>query len=151
MFSPPFFFLYRYHIGCYLQIFDSLYIICASTVTLFFFILLPLNEFLYIDFCPLVLQNSGARLWAFIVATYWVSIVSYLFLWRAYKHVAELRAKALMSPEVRADQFAILVRDIPSVSESQSRKEQIDSYFSAIYPETFYRSMVVTDNKKVIS
>ncbi|XP_015085088.1 CSC1-like protein ERD4 [Solanum pennellii] len=93
--------------------------------------------------------NSGARLWAFIVATYWVSIVSYLSLWRAYKHVAELRAKALMSPEVRADQFAILVRDIPPVSESQSRKEQIDSYFSAIYPETFYRSMVVTDNKKV--
>ncbi|KAH0644736.1 hypothetical protein KY284_032620 [Solanum tuberosum] len=93
--------------------------------------------------------NSGARLWAFIVATYWVSIVSYFFLWRAYKHVAELRAKALMSPEVRADQFAILVRDIPSVSEGQSKKEQIDSYFSAIYPETFYRSMVVTDNKKV--
>ncbi|KAK6782112.1 hypothetical protein RDI58_019908 [Solanum bulbocastanum] len=93
--------------------------------------------------------NSGARLWAFIVATYWVSIVSYFFLWRAYKHVAELRAKALMSPEVRADQFAILVRDIPSVSEGQSKKEQIDSYFSAIYPEAFYRSMVVTDNKKV--
>ncbi|XP_060178973.1 CSC1-like protein ERD4 [Lycium barbarum] len=93
--------------------------------------------------------KSGPRLWAFIVATYWVSIVAYFFLWRAYKHVTELRAKALMSPEVRADQFAILVRDIPAVSDGQSKKEQIDSFFRQIYPETFYRSMVVTDNKKV--
>ncbi|KAK4349427.1 hypothetical protein RND71_032182 [Anisodus tanguticus] len=93
--------------------------------------------------------NSVPRLWAFIVATYWVSIVAYFFLWRAYKHVTELRAKALMSPEVRADQFAILVRDIPSASGGQSKKEQVDSFFRAIYPDTFYRSMVVTDNKKV--
>ncbi|OIT37943.1 PREDICTED: CSC1-like protein ERD4 [Nicotiana attenuata] len=93
--------------------------------------------------------NSGPRLWAFIVATYWVSVVTYYLLWRAYKHVTELRAKALMSPEIRADQFAILVRDIPPASVGQSKKEQIDSFFSAIYPDTFYRSMVVTDNKEV--
>lgn len=54
-----------------------------------------------------------------------------------------------MSPEVRPEQFAILVRDIPRVSEGQTRKEQVDSYFRAIYPETFYRSMVVTNNKEV--
>ncbi|XP_016439858.1 CSC1-like protein ERD4 [Nicotiana tabacum] len=93
--------------------------------------------------------NSGPRLWAFIVATYWVSVVTYFLLWRAYKHVTELRAKALMSPEIRADQFAILVRDIPPTSVGQSKKEQIDSFFRAIYPDTFYRSMVVTDNKEV--
>lgn len=109
-----------------------------------------MNSYIPISY-PLVLQNSGPQLWAFVVATYWVSIVAYFFLWRAYKHVTELRAKALMSPEVRADQFTILVRDIPSVSEGQSKKEQVDSFFRAIYPETFYRSMVVTNNKKVMT
>lgn len=54
-----------------------------------------------------------------------------------------------MSPEVRPEQFAIVVRDIPVLPEGQSRKEQVDSYFKLIYPETFYRSMVVTDNAKV--
>ncbi|XP_009611468.1 CSC1-like protein ERD4 isoform X2 [Nicotiana tabacum] len=93
--------------------------------------------------------NSGPRLWAFIVATYWVSVVTYYLLWKAYKHVSELRAKALMSPEIRADQFVILVRDIPPAAVGQSKKEQIDSFFRAIYPDTFYRSMVVTNNKEV--
>lgn len=54
-----------------------------------------------------------------------------------------------MSPEVKAEQFAVLVRDIPAPPQGQTRKEQVDSYFKAIYPDTFYRSMVVTDNKKV--
>ncbi|KAF3946877.1 hypothetical protein CMV_026905 [Castanea mollissima] len=92
---------------------------------------------------------KSSRLWAFMLATYWVSFVTYFLLWKAYKHVSGLRADALMSPEVRAEQFAILVRDIPPVPEGQTRKEQVDSYFKRIYPESFYRSMVVTDNKVV--
>lgn len=64
-------------------------------------------------------------------------------------HVSGLRANALMSPELKPEQFAVLVRDIPPVPEGQTRKEQVDSYFKSIYPETFYRSMVVTNNKEV--
>ncbi|KAJ0476246.1 putative 10TM putative phosphate transporter, cytosolic domain-containing protein [Helianthus annuus] len=59
-----------------------------------------------------------------------------------------LRAAALMSPEAKPEQFAILVRDIPASSDGQSRKEQVDAYFKNIYPETFYKSLVVTENKK---
>lgn len=54
-----------------------------------------------------------------------------------------------MSPEVKSEQFAILVRDLPGVPEGQTRKEQVDSYFTTIYPDTFYRSVVITDNKEV--
>lgn len=64
-------------------------------------------------------------------------------------HVSGLRANALMSPELTPEQFAVLVRDIPPVPEGRTRKEQVDSYFKSIYPETFYRSMVVTNNKEV--
>lgn len=96
------------------------------------------------------LQEKSNRLWAFVGAAYWVSLITYYLLWRAYKHVSELRAAALMSPEVRAEQFAVLVRDIPAPPEGQTREEQIDSYFKAIYPETFCRSMVVTNNKEVL-
>jgi hypothetical protein len=54
-----------------------------------------------------------------------------------------------MSSEAKPEQFAILVRDITLVFQGQTRKEQVDSYFKTIYPQTFYRSMVVTDNKEV--
>nr|QFG71781.1 CSC1-like protein ERD4 [Salicornia brachiata] len=93
--------------------------------------------------------KGSPRLWAYLIAVYWVSLATYYLLWKAYKHVSEIRATALVSPEVREAQFAVLVRDIPVPLEGESRKEQINSYFKAIYPDTFYRSMVVTDNKEV--
>ncbi|KAK2973056.1 hypothetical protein RJ640_005423 [Escallonia rubra] len=94
-------------------------------------------------------KETSSRLWAFLIATYWVSFVAYFSLWKAYKHVSDLRAAALMSPDVRPEQFTILVRDIPPPRGGQTRKEQVDTYFKEIYPESFYRSMVVTENKKV--
>ncbi|KHN47349.1 Putative membrane protein C24H6.13 [Glycine soja] len=91
---------------------------------------------------------SSSRLWGFFIACYWVSIVTFVLLWRAYKHVSCLRAEALKSPDVKPEQFAIVVRDIPHAPQGQTRKEQVDYYFRTIYPETFYRSMIVTDNKE---
>lgn len=97
------------------------------------------------------MQLRSNRLWAFLLATYWVSFVVYYLTWKAYNHVTALRTEALMTPEIKAEQFAIIVRDIPPVPEGQTRKEQVDSFFKNIYPDTFYRSLIVTDNKKVCS
>lgn len=94
-------------------------------------------------------QEKSHRLWAFLIGVYWVSFVTYFLLWKAYKHVSALRANALMSPQVKPEQFAILVRDIPAAPAGQHRKEQVDSYFKTVYPDTFYRSLVVTNNKEV--
>ena len=54
-----------------------------------------------------------------------------------------------MSPKMRAEQFVVLVRDIPPPPKGETIKEQVDSYFNTIYPDTYYRSMVVTNNKEV--
>ncbi|XP_058070875.1 CSC1-like protein ERD4 [Magnolia sinica] len=94
-----------------------------------------------------VTENSP-RLWAFLLGTYWVSFVTFYVLWKAYKHCSELRAAAEMDPGLKPEQFTVLVRDIPPVPEGQTRKEQIDSYFKSLHPETFYRSMVITNNKE---
>ncbi|GAB4840659.1 CSC1-like protein erd4 [Ancistrocladus abbreviatus] len=94
-------------------------------------------------------KEKSPRLWAFLVAVYWVSLVTYYLLWKAYKHVSDLRAAALMSPNLKPEQFAVLVRDIPPTPDGQTRKEQVDSYFQSIYQDSYYRSMVVTNNKEV--
>lgn len=94
---------------------------------------------------------ESRRLWAFLIATYWVSFVTYYLLWRAYRHVSNVRAEALMLPEVKNEQFAVLVRDIPALHDGQTRNEQVDSYFKAIYPDTYYKSMVITDNEVVLA
>ncbi|KAK2642996.1 hypothetical protein Ddye_024759 [Dipteronia dyeriana] len=92
---------------------------------------------------------KSPRLWAFLVAVYWVSFVTYYLLWKAYNHVSAMRAEALMSSEVRPQQFAVLVRDIPAVPKGQTIKKHVDMYFESIYRDEFYRSMVVTNNKEV--
>ncbi|RWW15907.1 hypothetical protein GW17_00020228, partial [Ensete ventricosum] len=94
-------------------------------------------------------QERSPRLWAFLFGVYWVSFVTYYVLWKAYKHVLNMRAGAKSSPEVKPEEFTVLVRDIPAAPPGQSMKDHVDSYFQALHPETFYRSMVVTDNKKV--
>jgi len=87
-------------------------------------------------------------LWPFLLATYWVSFVTFFVLWKAYKHASDLRAAAKAVPDVKPEDFAILVRDIPAPKD-QTMKEQVDSYFRTLHPDTFYKSMVVTDNKEV--
>ncbi|GMY37719.1 CSC1-like protein ERD4 [Fagus crenata] len=89
---------------------------------------------------PWEMLNRRILKWAFLLALYWVSFVTYYLLWKAYKHVSGL---------MRSEQFAILVRDIPPVPEGQTRKDQVDSYFKTIHPETFYRSMVIQTTKRI--
>ncbi|KAL1555785.1 CSC1-like protein erd4 [Salvia divinorum] len=93
------------------------------------------------------IAQKSDRLWTFVAATYWVSFVTYYLLWRSYRHVSNMRAEALTSPEVKNEQFAALVRDIPAPEKGQSINEQVDSYFKAIYPDTYYKATVITNNK----
>ncbi|GMH24734.1 hypothetical protein Nepgr_026577 [Nepenthes gracilis] len=67
----------------------------------------------------------------------------------AYKHVSDLRVMALMSLVVKPEQFVVLVRGIPPTPNGETTKEQVDSNFQSIYPDKFYRSMLVTNNKEV--
>ncbi|CAL5076865.1 unnamed protein product [Urochloa decumbens] len=93
-------------------------------------------------------QPSSTRLWAFLLSVYWVSFVTYFVLWKSYKHVSNLRATARSTPDVKPEEFAVLVRDVPRSSPDETIKDSVDSYFRALHPNTFYRSMVVTDHTK---
>ena len=91
------------------------------------------------------IKQKSKRLWAFLVAAYWVSLVTYVVLWKTYKRVLKLRAKEQASLEAKPEQFAVLVRDIPPVQPGKTRREQVDSYFRRLHPETFEKSLIVTD------
>ncbi|RYQ81899.1 hypothetical protein Ahy_B10g100492 isoform D [Arachis hypogaea] len=99
------------------------------------------------------ITEKSNRLWAFFVCCYWFSLVALGLLWKACKHVSCLRAQALMDPNnVKPEQFAVVVRDIPAVPLGETTTEEyVHSYFKAIYPDTYYKCMIVTDNRKVDS
>ncbi|KAL5198421.1 hypothetical protein ABZP36_001933 [Zizania latifolia] len=93
-------------------------------------------------------QAGSLRLWAFLLSVYWVSFVTYFVLWKSYKHVSNLRAAARSTSDVKPEEFAVLVRDVPVPPPDQTIKDSVDSYFRALHPDTFYRSMVATDHTK---
>ncbi|KAJ0980475.1 hypothetical protein J5N97_008730 [Dioscorea zingiberensis] len=95
------------------------------------------------------IQEKSPRLWACVLGTYWVSLVTFYVLWKAYNHVSNIRSAVKANPQATLEDFAVLVRDIPRAPKDQTIKDQVDSYFRALHPDTFYRSMVITDNKKV--
>ncbi|XXG74710.1 hypothetical protein AAC387_Pa07g3362 [Persea americana] len=94
------------------------------------------------------IKEKSSRLWAFLIATYWVTFVTFYLLWKAYMHCTNLRVAALTNSQMKPEQFAILVRDIPPMPKGQTRNEQVDSFFRKLHPETFYKSMVITDIKQ---
>ncbi|KAH9328269.1 hypothetical protein KI387_000377, partial [Taxus chinensis] len=91
------------------------------------------------------IQQKSVRLWGFVVAAYFVSFVTYFILWKTYKHVLNLRAREQASLEAKPEQFTILVRDIPPVPPGKTRKEQVDSFFRRLHPDTFEQSLIITD------
>uniref|UniRef100_A0A0C9QXW6 TSA: Wollemia nobilis Ref_Wollemi_Transcript_816_2869 transcribed RNA sequence n=1 Tax=Wollemia nobilis TaxID=56998 RepID=A0A0C9QXW6_9CONI len=106
------------------------------------------NAASYSDFDKLAMGNiksKSARLWGFVAATYFVSVATYFILWKTYKHVLWLKGRKQYSMEAKPEQFVILVRDIPLVPPGETRKQQVDSFFKRLYPETFEQSLIVTD------
>ncbi|GLJ44443.1 hypothetical protein SUGI_0932320 [Cryptomeria japonica] len=102
----------------------------------------------YDDFDNLAMgniQQKSNRLWGFVVAAYFVSFVTYFILWKTYKRVLNLRAREQASLEAKPEQFVILVQDIPLVPPGKTRKEQVDSFFRRLHPDTFDRSLIICD------
>nr|GEW78974.1 CSC1-like protein ERD4 [Tanacetum cinerariifolium] len=95
------------------------------------------------------MKENGPRLFASAAACYWVSIVTYYFLWKAYKHVSDLRAEALMSPEIKAEQFAVLVRDIPSSSEENKAVTKIYKELEDCKKQVARAEIIYGNSKKV--
>uniref|UniRef100_A0A0D6QTR2 CSC1/OSCA1-like 7TM region domain-containing protein n=1 Tax=Araucaria cunninghamii TaxID=56994 RepID=A0A0D6QTR2_ARACU len=106
------------------------------------------NAATYTDFDKLAMGNvkrKSARLWGFVAAAYFVSVATYYILWKTYKHVLQLKGRKQYSMEVKPEQYVVLVRDIPPVPPEKTRKQQVDSFFRRLYPETFEQSLIVTD------
>jgi len=100
------------------------------------------------NFCCII-QNKSAKIWAFFLAAFWVSFVTFYVLWKSYKRVSTFRIQDQTSAKVKPEQFAVLVRDIPKPEVHQTRSEQVDSYFRKLHPGTYEKCLVACDISKV--
>lgn len=94
-------------------------------------------------------QSGSPKIWAFLIGVYWVSIVTYYSLWRAYKKVFSLRNMMHSSEVSRPQQYTVLVRDIPVSQEHEKRTEQVESFFRRVHPHSYERCMIMHDFSEV--
>lgn len=94
-------------------------------------------------------QEGTTKLWAFLLGTYWVSIVTYYTLIKHYKKMIHLRGKEQAHEKARPQQFACLVRDIPPRPSRMTRREQVNTFFKKLHPDTYETCVIVTNLEKV--
>lgn len=94
-------------------------------------------------------QEKTPKLWAFLLGTFWVSIVTYYVLVKNYKHMIHLRGKQQSHEKAGPQNYACLVRDIPSPPKNMRRAQQVDAFFRKLHPDTYDSCMIVTNLKKV--
>lgn len=104
----------------------------------------------YTNFDTVAMANvkaKSARLWAFAIGAYWLTISTLFVLWKSYKHVVLLRTQDLSSPKAKPEQYAVLVRDIPPPT-SGSISEEVDTFFRTLHPGTYESCIIVTNMAK---
>lgn len=86
-----------------------------------------------------------------MIGMVWVSIATYLVLWRSFRLVVDMRDREQASEHARPQQFTLLVRDIPKKERDskESRKEQVEHFFNRTHPGAFERVELVHKLKPV--
>jgi hypothetical protein len=94
-------------------------------------------------------QPSSTKIWAFLAGMFWVSIVTYVVLWRSYRRIVDMRDRIQASAYARPQQFVVLVRDIPKREGKETRTEQVEKFFSRVHPGAYNRILPVHKTKPV--
>ncbi|KAJ7559063.1 hypothetical protein O6H91_04G068200 [Diphasiastrum complanatum] len=92
-------------------------------------------------------DHDRNRIWAFLVGSYWLSVVTYVILWKKYKHIMTLRSTLLSSTKAQPEDFTVLVHDIP-YDKTMTHAQQVDTFFKKLYGESYERCLVVMKLKK---
>ncbi|KAI4328491.1 hypothetical protein L6164_020842 [Bauhinia variegata] len=127
------------------------------------FVILPINclgtqldEFDIIDWAGNSLDvftisnvnNGSKRLWIHFSAVYIVTIFTCFMLYNEYKYISSKRTSYFYSSKPQPHQFTILVRSIPTSSNS-SVSETVESFFKEFYPSTYLSHMVIRRTSKI--
>lgn len=95
-------------------------------------------------------EEGTAKLWAFLVGTYWVSFVTYFVLVKHYKKMIRLRGKEQAREKAAPQQFSCLIRDIPPPPKGMTRREQVNAFFRKIHPDTYMNCLIVCKLNKLL-
>ncbi|KAI4298736.1 hypothetical protein L6164_032259 [Bauhinia variegata] len=93
-------------------------------------------------------QSGSQRLWGHIVVAYCFTFWTCYVLLKEYEKVASMRLEFVASEKRRADQFTVLVRNIPP-DPDESVSELVEHFFLVNHPDHYLTHQVVYDANKL--
>ncbi|KAL3500060.1 hypothetical protein ACH5RR_039153 [Cinchona calisaya] len=92
-------------------------------------------------------RSKSIKFFFHILMQYLFTFWTFYLLYKEYDRVASMRLRFLASQDRRAEQFTVLVRNIPHVS-SYSTSDSVESFFKKNHPEHYLCHQVVYDANK---
>ncbi|KAI4295953.1 hypothetical protein L6164_035946 [Bauhinia variegata] len=93
-------------------------------------------------------QSKSERLWGHIVMAYCFTFLTCYVLFKEYEKVASMRLHFLATEKRRADQFTVLVRNIPP-DPDESVSELVEHFFLVNHPDHYLTHQVVYNANKL--
>ncbi|CAA7022651.1 unnamed protein product [Microthlaspi erraticum] len=87
-------------------------------------------------------ERGSDRFWAHLVMAYAFTIWTCYVLMREYEKIASMRLAFLQSEKRRADQFTVLVRNVPPDA-NESISENVEHFFMVNHPDHYLTNQVV--------
>ncbi|XP_061341346.1 CSC1-like protein At4g02900 [Gastrolobium bilobum] len=149
----------------YIRIYSLGMKIFAPITILSFMVLVPVNwtgktleapgakDLTFSNIDKLSISNipfGSNRFWAHIVMSYVFSSWTCYSLYKEYKNIAGMRLRFLASERRRADQFTVLVRNVPP-DPDESVSEHIEHFFCVNHPDHYLMHEVVYNANKLAS
>lgn len=93
-------------------------------------------------------KTGSQRFWAHLAMAYVFAIWTCFVLYTEYDKVASMRIRFMASQQRRADQFTVLVRNVPPDSH-ESETEHIEHFFRVNHPDHYLSHQVVYNANKL--
>ncbi|CAH8388057.1 unnamed protein product [Eruca vesicaria subsp. sativa] len=87
-------------------------------------------------------ERGSDRFWAHLMMEYAFTFWTCYVLWKEYEKIASMRLAFLQAEERRADEFTVLVRNIPTDSQ-ESVSENVEQFFMVNHPDHYLMNQVV--------
>ncbi|KAK8502185.1 hypothetical protein V6N11_057979 [Hibiscus sabdariffa] len=105
------------------------------------------NKYLFADYLAFLMSYGLFRFFVHIGLQYLFTVYICYMLYKEYDNIAMMRLQFLASQSRRAEQFTVVVRNVPQIP-GHSRADSLDQFFKTNHPDTYLCHQPVYDANK---
>ncbi|KAL0714394.1 hypothetical protein Bca4012_021373 [Brassica carinata] len=95
------------------------------------------------------ITRGSNKLWVHFSCLWFISFYALFLLYKEYKEILVKRLQQMRELSYRADQFSVLVREVPICPEHNTRSCGVDHFFSKHHPFSYHSHQMLYDGRDI--